>query len=133
MDTIAMPITGRKIKIAQSDFPGIMTWEDANNACKSLGKGWRLPTLEELLEIHKLHNEIGSFCIIDGDDSFNRSHRSSNFENYWSSDNSEEYPGCYYKLRFTEDLDSFDNKKLHIQNGSDWRDACKVRAVKTAR
>ena len=41
MDTIVMPITGKKVKVALSDFPEPMTWEDASNACKSLGKGWR--------------------------------------------------------------------------------------------
>ena len=61
MDTIVMPITGKKVKISLSDFPKIMCWEDANNACKSLGKGWRLPTKDELKEIYNSKDEIGGF------------------------------------------------------------------------
>lgn len=27
---------------------GKLNWDDANTACKNLGKGWRLPTMNDL-------------------------------------------------------------------------------------
>jgi hypothetical protein len=133
MDKIVMPITGKKVKIALSDFPGIMEWEEANNACKSLGKGWRLPTFTELKEMHKFQKEIGGFCNLDGN-STDILLRPERFNDYWSSDNSEEYPGCFYKLTFNEDLDStFNNGINTVKDGSHHLDRRKVRAVKTAR
>jgi hypothetical protein len=39
------------LEVAQNDFPKEMTWISAENACNSLGKGWRLPTKEELDKI----------------------------------------------------------------------------------
>lgn len=36
------------LEIAQYDFPNQMTMTEALAACKSLGQGWRLPTLDEL-------------------------------------------------------------------------------------
>jgi hypothetical protein len=80
MDKIIMPITGQYIKIASSDFPDIMTWEEANAACKALGKGWRLPTIDELEVIGKHLEEIGGFCNIDGLYFDKRAH-----QKYWSS------------------------------------------------
>ncbi len=38
-----------------------MNWDDANKACKSLGKGWRLPTKNELRALYKLRKRIGGF------------------------------------------------------------------------
>ena len=36
------------LRIADVDFGDKMTWDDAVNACASLGPGWRLPNKEEL-------------------------------------------------------------------------------------
>lgn len=45
------------LQVARDDFPEEMSWKDAKNACKSLGRGWRLPTTDELKvmygELHK--------------------------------------------------------------------------------
>jgi hypothetical protein len=54
---------GINIEIRSTDFPDKITWEDASRACQNLGKGWRLPTIEELKLIYKeLHkNGLGDF------------------------------------------------------------------------
>jgi hypothetical protein len=44
---ITNPITGEKVLVAKKDL-GQMNWDDAQNRCKELGEGWRLPTYEEL-------------------------------------------------------------------------------------
>jgi len=42
------------IEIYKKDLPD-MTFNQAVGACKALGQGWRLPTIEELSEMYKLH------------------------------------------------------------------------------
>jgi len=56
------------LEVMKTDL-GEMTWEDAKTACEKLGKGWRLPTIEELKIIYKKRNKIGGF----------------NSKDYWSS------------------------------------------------
>jgi hypothetical protein len=48
MFEITSPITGEKLQVALNDFEEKMNWEQAKNACKDLGIGWRLPTIKEL-------------------------------------------------------------------------------------
>ena len=67
-------IIGRTIKIgnlevAQYDFPNVTNWDDGNKDCEALGKGWRLPTKDELITLYQNKNEIGNFADA----------------NYWSS------------------------------------------------
>ena len=67
-------IIGKTIKIgnlevAQNDFPKGMKWEDAKKACENLGRGWRLPTKEELNTLYLNKDKIGGFAD----------------NNYWSS------------------------------------------------
>lgn len=57
------------IEIAQFDLPGEVTWYNAKRECKELGKGWRLPTKDELEEMHSNKDLIGNFVNT----------------NYWSS------------------------------------------------
>ena len=45
---IGKPIKIGKLEVAQNDFPKTMFWNDAVKACTDLGKGWRLPTKDEL-------------------------------------------------------------------------------------
>jgi hypothetical protein len=40
---------------------GDMDWKKAKKACKKLGDGWRLPTIEELKKIYKYKDFIGGF------------------------------------------------------------------------
>lgn len=49
------------IEIAQFDLPGEVTWYNAKRECKELGKGWRLPTKDELEEIYNHKDLIGNF------------------------------------------------------------------------
>lgn len=128
-----MPITGKKVKVALSDFPEPMTWEDASNACKSLGKGWRLPTMAELGQIAKHLDEIGGFCSFE-----NRDYSLSTiaYENYWSSDKRDwKYEGWFHCAKFTK----YSDGRLMYPDGGDWSGKneystrYKVRAVKTVR
>ena len=57
------------IEIAQFDLPGEVTWYNAKRECKELGKGWRLPTKDELEDMYNNKDLIGNFVNI----------------NYWSS------------------------------------------------
>ena len=49
------------LEIAQFDIPNRMKWEEAINACESLGNGWRLPTKEELNILYLYKERIGGF------------------------------------------------------------------------
>lgn len=55
------------LEIAQYDFPNVMTMTEALAACKSLGQGWRLPTLDELNFLYNNKATIGGFYISGGD------------------------------------------------------------------
>ena len=57
------------IEIAQFDLPTEVTWYNAKRECKELGKGWRLPTKDELEDMYNNKDLIGNFVNI----------------NYWSS------------------------------------------------
>lgn len=61
------PIIGNTIKIgnlevAEKDFPIEMNWEDAKKECENLGKGWRLPTKDELNILYQNKDNIGGFA-----------------------------------------------------------------------
>ena len=59
---IGNPIRLQKFEVAQHDFPKAMTWKDAKAACAKLGKGWRLPTKNELNVMYKNKDKIGGFA-----------------------------------------------------------------------
>ena len=46
-----------------SDDLRFMNWYEAVEACKKLGKGWRLPTKDELNFLYENKGEIGGFAI----------------------------------------------------------------------
>ena len=129
MDTIELPITGKKVKIAKSDFPEIMQWEDAEKACKSLGKGWRLPTMVELEIIGNHLDEIGGFCNIEGLYFDKSAHQA-----YWSSDQYKDWKNYYHYANFSKQIHS---KKLMFEKDDHGENhhvtKFKVRAVKTVR
>jgi hypothetical protein len=69
-----------KLEVMKTDL-GNMTWNQAKKACKKLGDGWRLPSIEELKFMFDNRHEIGEFKV----------------EYYWSSsDDDEHYPLSFY-------------------------------------
>ena len=59
---IGKPIKIDNVEVAQYDFPKDMNWEDAKRFCTYLGKGWRLPTKEELnYTLYENRVAIGGF------------------------------------------------------------------------
>lgn len=67
-NVIGTPIKIGSLEVAQYDFPKI-PWNDANNSCKGLGNGWRLPTKQELNILYQNRDVIGNF----------------KWDSYWSS------------------------------------------------
>jgi hypothetical protein len=49
------------LEVAELDFPKEMNWEDAKKACEALGKGWRLPTIDELNIMYQNKSKISDF------------------------------------------------------------------------
>jgi hypothetical protein len=58
---IGKPIKIDNLLVAQKDFSDEMEWDEANNACKALGSGWRLPTKTELRILYKNRYKIAVF------------------------------------------------------------------------
>ena len=53
---IINPNTEEKLVLADADLDDTFSFDDADNACKKLGTGWRLPNNEEFLLIYnELH------------------------------------------------------------------------------
>jgi hypothetical protein len=83
MYIIENPITLEKLEVANKDFAIPMDFEDAIRACNALGRGWRMPTIEELKLIYKqLHKE--------GKGNFQEQ------DNYWSSSESDGFNGYFF-------------------------------------
>tara|TARA_B110000879_G_scaffold100721_1_gene136498 strand:+ start:10 stop:423 length:414 start_codon:yes stop_codon:yes gene_type:complete len=57
---------------------GKMNWEEAKKACKNLGDGWRLPSLDELNLIYENKEMFGGFIT-------RKSTRNRTFSFYWTS------------------------------------------------
>ena len=55
---IGKPIRLQNFEVAQYDFEEKMTWEKAKAKCYRLGKGWRLPTTNELNVMYKNKDKI---------------------------------------------------------------------------
>lgn len=76
---------GHTIKIGNLEIMkidlGVFTWEDANKACSKLGKGWRLPTLQEMKTV--MHNDRKKLGLLH------------NSLGYWSSFGSDDYAWWY--------------------------------------
>jgi hypothetical protein len=68
---IGTPIKIGNLEIAQYDFPERMNVENSKEACYALGKGWRLPTKDELNTMYINRVKIGGFAL--------------NNNSYWSS------------------------------------------------
>lgn len=59
---IGTPVKLGKIEVAANDLPSMNTWDMCKSAAEELGAGWRLPTKDELLEIYKNKDKLGSFA-----------------------------------------------------------------------
>ena len=60
---IGKPIRLQNFEVAQYDFDREeMTWEKAKAKCYRLGKGWRLPTKNELYDMYKNKDRIRGFA-----------------------------------------------------------------------
>ncbi len=64
MDRIFILSGDLAFEVAQSDLSENLEWIEAKTACSKLGDRWRLPTKEELTEMHRLHvKAIGNFTL----------------------------------------------------------------------
>ena len=72
-EIIGKPVKIGTLLVAQNDFPEAMNWDDAKEACRALGKGWRLPSKTELNILHKNRKKIGAYTDEDS------------LSSYWSS------------------------------------------------
>lgn len=73
---------------------GKLNWEDAKIACTNLGKGWRLPTMNDLKLLYLNRAKIGNFA--EG-------------KCYWSSDNL--YEKAYFRYFNNLYLNAMDTEK----------------------
>jgi len=72
---------GPRFQVADADFPEELKWDDAMDACSSLGDGWRLPTKEELRGMY-------AFLYNKGKGNFQKNW-------YWSSSSHSGSSGAY--------------------------------------
>ncbi len=49
------------LEVWPENLPGTYSWDAANEACKALGEGWRLPTKDELNLLYLHKDELGGF------------------------------------------------------------------------
>ena len=77
-EIIGKPYRIGRLEIAQFDFSKYMYWDQANNACKGLGIGWRVPTKNELkvLYSNKSKIKIGGYS----------------YNYYWGNNEDKDYP-----------------------------------------
>jgi formylglycine-generating enzyme required for sulfatase activity len=59
---IGKPFKISNLEVVQKDFPNVMNWNDAKEACAELGDGWRLPTKDELNILYHNKDKIGGFA-----------------------------------------------------------------------
>lgn len=105
---IGKPIKIGNLEVAEYDFPESMSWNEANKACRELGKNWRLPSKSEFYILKKyFKNKV--FLFFDFNDY------------YWSS--SKCGINCFSAYAFSE------YKTTWINTTED--DGCTLRAVRT--
>jgi hypothetical protein len=76
-----------KLEIAQYDFSTTMGWDKANEYCSQLGKGWRLPTKNELNIIFKNKSTIGGLAKKQYSESYWSSTKNAQAGEFWWSQN----------------------------------------------
>jgi len=71
-EIIGEPIKIGNLLVAENDITYVKYWDDGVEACRNLGKGWRLPTNTELRTLYLNRKKIKGFLGV----------------NYWSSSKS---------------------------------------------
>ena len=84
------------IEIAQYDLPTEVTWYNAKRECKELGKGWRLPTKDELYSIYKNKSINGHFS-----NDFYWSSKEKNEIDAWARSFARQYTNSGFKTNLT--------------------------------
>jgi hypothetical protein len=69
-EIIGKPFKIGNLLVAENDFPEEMNWDDAKEACRALGKSWRLPSKTELNILYKNRKKIGAHTTLDALDSY---------------------------------------------------------------
>ena len=108
-EIIGKPILIGNLLVAENDFPDTMEWSDAKSVCSELGKGWRLPSINELKLLYLNQKKVKNFTS----------------NNYWSS--TKDNRGWYY-------LDFTNGKKGYLSINNDFSSDIgnpNVRAVKS--
>jgi len=95
-DIIGSPFKMDILEVAQYDFPEEMNWDDANKACNDLGKGWRLPTKDELYSIYKNKSINGHFS-----NDFYWSSKEKNEIDAWARSFARQYTNSGFKTNLT--------------------------------
>ena len=86
------------LEIAAEDNPEQLAWFKSSEACKALGDGWRLPTIEEMQLLYDNRELIGGF-----DD----------WGTYWSSTTNEDEPTEAWTVSFHDGLQYNQNKSAY--------------------
>ena len=78
---VKLPEAGKPgLIVAENDLKGLFNWKDANQKCKDLGDGWRLPDKSELAFLYANSPTIGNFKGKD----------------YWSSTETTQYKANHF-------------------------------------
>jgi hypothetical protein len=85
------------LEVAQYDFPNPMNWDSAKKICGTLGKGWRLPTKDELKTLFQNREKIGGF----------------EERGYWSSTEGASY-GAWYQFFYDGSQDTNIKEASHL-------------------
>ncbi len=102
-EIIGKPIKIGNVLVAENDITYVKYWEDGVEACRDLGKGWRLPTNTELRILYLNRKKIKGFVGV----------------NYWSSSKSKN--GHWYfdfnngKLMTISDFLEFSDDIPHVR------------------
>jgi hypothetical protein len=77
------------IEIMAENLPGETSWKRAQKKAESLGEGWRLPTVNELLFLSTLY-DIGNICNLNfPKNKYDNGNWYDPNDKYWSIDDSE--------------------------------------------
>ena len=103
MLTQIAPVKPRLLfEVYSSDAPKLMTYLEAEKWAKSIGDGWRIPTLEELRLMYEHKNEIGGFVTkLSGSDYAHW---------YWSCTEGRDVPSVVWDVRFSDGLEDWNDK-----------------------